>query len=215
MKRFLVPIVLSLLCATTACAQKTTSDSICQRFELLKNPSFEDEAKPIRNRRFGLNGEGELFGGYLPEGMIPGWFVATGEGSQIVVTKENLSDTAQHNALCWSISVATTDSPAAVTNVGIHGIDAIKDSKYTLTFWAHADKRYKGKLRIGLQNKDDGTWYAKSTLKGKIKKKWKKYTLTFIAEGDDPNARFIIEADKPGTLFFDEVSLYRLSAINR
>ena len=39
--------------------------------QLLKNPSFEEEAEPIRNRRFGPNGEGELFGGYLPAGVIP------------------------------------------------------------------------------------------------------------------------------------------------
>lgn len=208
MKKHLLPIVLSILCATTACAQKTMSDNAYQRTELLKNSSFEDEAKPIRNRRFGPNGEGELFGGYLPAGIIPGWFVSTGEGSQIVVTTDNLSDPTQRNALCWTISEATSTSPAAIVNVGIHGIDAIKGSKYTLTFWAHADKKYKGKLRVGLQSKDDGTWYAQSTIKGKIKKKWKRYTLTFTAEGDEPNARFVIEADMPGTLYLDEVSLY-------
>lgn len=213
MKRFLVPIVLSLLCATTACAQKTTSDSICQCFELLKNHSFEDEAHPIRNRRFGPNGEGELFGGYLPAGIIPGWFVAEGKKnySRIEIITESLIDEQQQRALCWSI----TEAPTAIVNVGHHGIEAVKGSKYTLTFWAHADKRYRGKIRVGLQSKDTDIWYAQATIKGKIKKKWKKYTLTFMAEGDDPNARFVIEADKPGTLYLDEVSLYCPSAIKR
>ena len=215
MKRHLIPIALSLLCAISTYAQKTMLDEKSQRTELLKNHSFEDEAKPIRNRRFGPNGEGELFGGYLPAGVILGWFMTTDEGAQITITTDNLPDTTQHNALCWSIDEANNNAPAAIANAGFHGINAIQGCEYTLTFWAHADKRYQGKLRVGLQNKNHGTWYAQATVKGKIKKKWKTYTLTFTANSNDPNARFVIEANMPGTLFFDEVSLYCPAAIKR
>lgn len=213
MKRHLLPIILSFLCAVPILAQMSVPDGGHQHTGLLKNHSFEDEAHPIRNRRFGPNGEGELFGGYLPAGIIPGWFVAEGKKnySRIEIITESLIDEQQQRALCWSI----TEAPTAIVNVGHHGIEAVKGSKYTLTFWAHADKRYRGKIRVGLQSKDTDIWYALATVKGKIKKKWKKYTLTFMAEGDDPNARFVIEADKPGTLYLDEVSLYCPSAIKR
>ena len=57
-----------LLCSIATYAQEATSGNGGQ---LIKNHSFEEEAKPIRNRRFGPNGEGELFGGYLPQVLFP------------------------------------------------------------------------------------------------------------------------------------------------
>ena len=186
--------------------------------QLIKNPSFEDEAKPIRNRRFGPNGEGELFGGYPPAGFIPGWIIANNqeEVSKIELTTEALLDETQHNALRWTIADATTATPAIMANVGHHGIEAIKGNKYTLTFWARADKKYRGDLLVGLQSKSlDGTWHAQASVKGTIKKKWKKYTITFTAEHSAEKARFVISAAMPGTLYFDEVSLYSPAAIKR
>lgn len=173
--------------------------------ELLKNPSFEEEAKPIRNRRFGSNGEGELFGAKLPEGTIPGWMLADnrGERSQIVIITENLLDTIQHKALLWKI----TEAPATLSNVGIQGFEVIRGTKYTLTFWARADKIYKGRIHVGLQSRRDATWYAQTKVRRWIKKGWKKYTITFVAEENSRNTRFVITADKPGTLYLDEVSL--------
>ncbi|MBR3859850.1 MAG: carbohydrate binding domain-containing protein [Bacteroidaceae bacterium] len=200
MKKYLLPIILFCLCNIAAHAQT----------ELLKNPSFEEEAKPIRNRRFGPNGEGELFGGRLPEGIIPGWIPANSKGaaSKMEITTENLLDESLERALRWSITEATATAPAAIANVGIHGIEVVKGSTYTLTFRARADKRYKGPLQIGLQSKSaDATWYAKVTVKGKIKKRWKKYTVTFTADEDARNARLVITADRPGTLYLDSVSL--------
>ena len=97
MRKSLISISLSCLCCLTAYAQapagsmdSPTEDK--QSNELIKNPSFEDEAKPIRNRRFGPNGEGELFGGRLPAGTIPGWIPANSEGaaSKMETTAEKL-----------------------------------------------------------------------------------------------------------------------------
>lgn len=199
MKKIYASIV--LLCLTFAATYAQTS----QPTELLKNPSFEEEAKPIRNRRFGPNGEGELFGGYLPEGIILGWITPDNqeEASTIVLTEENLLDATQHKALRWTIK----STPATIANVGFQGIEAIDGQQYTLIFWARAEKKYKGPLQVGLQSKNQGTWYAQTTVKGKIKKRWKRYTLTFTAKGNDEKARFVMMADKPGVLYIDCVSL--------
>ena len=192
---------LALLWLTFAVIYAQTS----QPTELIKNYSFEEEAKPIRNRRFGPNGVGELFGGPVPAGVIPGWILPeeSVDASMMDIVTEGLLDTAQHRALRWSIEAA----PATIANVGFQGIEAIEGQQYTLTFWARADKKYKGPLHVGLQSKATGTWYAGTTVKGKIKKRWKKYTLTFIAEGNDEKARFVMMAVKPGVLYFDCVSL--------
>ena len=177
--------------------------------QLIKNSSFEEVAKPVRNRRFGPNGEGELFGGPMPVGVIPGWILPeeSVDASMIDLVTEELLDTTQHKALRWTIVEATPATPAALANVGNQGVRATKGSSYTLTFWARADKKYKGNIQVGLQSKYDGTWYAQAKTKGKIKKRWKKYTVTFTANGDDPKARLIIAADKVGAIYLDCVSL--------
>ena len=185
--------------------------------ELIQNRSFEDEAQPVRNRRFGPNGEGERFGSRPAPGTIPGWYAANNKGaaSRMEITTENLLNKVQQKALCWSITKATAAEPAAIANTGYWGIASAKDDTYTLTFWARADKRYKGNLTVGLHSRNDATWYAKAKVKGRIGKKWKKYTATFTPDVDVDYTSFVIAADKPGTLYLDMVSLFPPTYKNR
>lgn len=185
--------------------------------ELIQNRSFEDEALPIRNRRFGANGEGERFGGHPAPGTIPAWYAAnsTGAASRMEITTENLLNEVQQKALCWTISEATPEAPAAIVNTGHWGIASIKGDTYTLTFWARADKRYKGTLNVGLQNKDDDTWCAKAKVRCRIGKKWKKYTVSFTPDTNVDYTRFVMTADTPGTLYLDMVSLFPPTFKNR
>ena len=186
--------------------------------ELIQNRSFEDEARPVRNRRFGANGEGERFGSRPAPGTIPAWYAANSKGaaSRMEITTENLLNKVQQKALCWSITKATAAEPAAIANTGYWGIASVKGDTYTLTFWARADKGYKGSnITVGLQDKDEATWHAKAKVKGRIGKKWKKYTVTFTPDADVDYTRFVIAADKPGTLYLDMVSLFPPTYKNR
>ena len=207
MKRHCITI-LSFLFAVVAHAQLPHSTN------LIKNPSFEEEAKPIRNRRFGPNGEGELFGGNVPAGVILGWILPEGylDASEMDIVTEGLLDTTQHKALRWTIIKATAATPAMIANVGNQGIEVMEGHRYTLTFWARADKKYKGKIRVGLQSKSDNTWYAQAAVRGKVKKRWKRHSITFTAEGNDPKVRLAMLADKPGAIYLDCVSL---TAVNQ
>ena len=65
--------------------------------ELIQNRSFEDEARPVRNRRFGANGEGERFGSRPAPGTIPAWYAANSKGaaSRMEITTENLLNKVQ------------------------------------------------------------------------------------------------------------------------
>ena len=210
MVKKLLATALWCICSITAYAQDmATPQNEVQTDRLIKNPSFEEERRAIRNRRFGPNREGELFGGRLPEGYIPGWIAANDEvaTSTIALTTEELADTTQKKALQWTITKATGAAPAILVNVGFHGIEVTKGQKYTLTFWARANKRYKGHIRFGLINKRHDEWCAQATMKGQIKKDWEKHTITFVADKDNERARFAITADKAGILYLDEVSL--------
>ena len=185
--------------------------------ELIQNRSFEDEAQPIRNRRFGINGEGERFGGRSAPGIIPGWINADNKGAQskMEITTEGLLNAVQQKALRWSIAEASAAAQAGIANTGFWGIESVKGDRYTLTFWARADKRYKGTIRVGLQSKTDGEWYAEAKVKGRIGKKWKKYRVSFTPTKDVEYARFVMAADKPGTLYLDMVSLFPPTFKNR
>ena len=178
--------------------------------ELIQNRSFEDEAQPVRNRRFGANGEGERFGSRPASGTIPAWYAANSKGaaSRMEITTDNLLNKVQQKALSWTITKATAAEPAAIANAGYWGIASVKGDVYTLSFWARADKCYKGTLTVGLQDREESTWYAKAKVKGRIGKQWKKYTVTFTPDTDVDYTRFVIAADKPGTLYLDMVSLF-------
>ena len=178
--------------------------------ELIQNRSFEDEALPVRNRRFGANGEGERFGGYPAPGIIPGWIEVHAEGAEAkmeIVTK-GLLNKVQRKALKWHIAKATAEQQAVIANTGFWDIEAVKGDKYTLTFWARADKNYKGNVRVGLQSKTGDVWCAEALVKAKIGKAWKKYTATFTPTENMEYARFVMAVDAPGTLYLDMVSLF-------
>lgn len=185
--------------------------------ELIQNRSFEDEARPIPNRRFGANGEGERFGGRPASGMIPAWITANSDGatSKMEITTTKLLNKVQQKALKWTISKATAEAPAGIANTGFWGIESVKGDRYTLTFWARADKNYKGSLRVGLQSKEGDVWYAEAVVKGKIGKEWKKYSVTFVPDANADYARFAIAADVPGTLYLDMVSLFPPTFMDR
>jgi hypothetical protein len=178
--------------------------------ELIQNRSFEDEAQPVRNRRFGANGEGERFGYRPAPGTIPAWINADAQGAQskMEITTEGLLNEVQKKALRWSITEATATAQAGIANTGFWGIAAVEGDTYTLSFWARADKRYKGNLYVGLQSRDGSIWYARVTVKGRIGKRWKKHTVTFTPEADADYTNFVMVADKPGTLYLDMVSLF-------
>ena len=178
--------------------------------ELIQNRSFEDEAQPIRNRRFGANGEGERFGHRPAPGTIPAWINADAKGAQskMEITTEGLLNEVQKKALRWNITEATATAQAGIANTGFWGIAAVEGDTYTLSFWARADKRYKGNLYVGLQSRDGSIWYARVKVKGRIGKRWKRHTVTFTPEADADYTNFVMVADKPGTLYLDMVSLF-------
>ena len=178
--------------------------------ELIQNRSFEDEAQPVRNRRFGANGEGERFGYRPAPRTIPAWINADAKGAQskMEITTEGLLNEVQKKALRWNITEATATAQAGIANTGFWGIAAVEGDTYTLSFWARADKRYKGNLYVGLQSREGGIWYARVKVKGRIGKRWKKHTVTFTPEADADYTNFVMVADKPGTLYLDMVSLF-------
>ncbi|MDE7347052.1 MAG: carbohydrate binding domain-containing protein [Muribaculaceae bacterium] len=129
------------------------------------------------------------------------WF-SVGE-AKIALVQEDLLNDVQHNAL----NVTLSNPGDGVRNEGFWGMNAVKGRTYKLSFWAKSDSKYKGTLTARLQSVS-GQTLGEENLKVSLSKKWKKFTATITATGDDPKAEFTLTADKPGELQLDVVSLF-------
>lgn len=152
--------------------------------ELIRNRSFEDDSIPSN------------------------WFSIG--NARISLVKEGLLNEAQHNAL----GVTIAGEGDGILNEGFWGINAVKDRKYQLSFWAKSDKNYKGTITARLQSAA-GQCLGETKVKVACSKKWEKYTATIIATGNDPKAEFSLTADKAGEFQLDVVSLFPPTFKNR
>ena len=159
--------------------------------ELISNRSFEDADKDT-----------------------PTWKTETAKGASIstqLVTKDLLNK-AQGKALQLTIA-AKPGAEATLVNEGFWGINAVQGRTYRLSFFAKGT--YKGGLKARLTDANGQTVYAETDVKGKIGKKWTKYTATFTARANDPKARFELVANGKGVLTLDVVSLFPPTFKNR
>jgi alpha-L-arabinofuranosidase len=96
---------------------------------------------------------------------------------------------------------------AGVANGGYFGIAVAKGEKYDLSLYARAAEGYGGSLAVTLESGDGKTVYAQANVE-KMSAEWKPYRLELTSQGDDPKARLVISATKPGTVWLDMVSLF-------
>ena len=166
--------------------------------ELIRNRSFEDNTM----RQDDLSRTKSEFS------KISNWF-AVGN-AQMNLTQENLLNKVQHNAL----NVKFTAAGDGVRNEGFWGMNAAYGRKYELSFFAKSDKGFKGTLTASLVSAD-GKSLGSAPVKVKASGKWKKYSVSIIAQGNDPRAQFTLVSDKAGELQLDVVSLFPPTFKNR
>lgn len=145
-------------------------------------------AELIRNRSF-------------EDGGMVSW-QAVG-GASLALTQDNMLNSVQHNAL--DITMAAGGD--GVRNEGFWGMNIVGGQKYQLSFFAKSNAGYKGTLTACLVTAD-GQPLGSVAIRVKASDKWKKYTATIIANGNDPKGQFVLTADKAGQLQLDVVSLF-------
>ena len=114
---------------------------------------------------------------------------------------------AQKRALKVTVSNASEQSPAGVSNEGYWGINAVEGRTYKLSFYAKSTDDKDFKFKVGLQ-KSDGTSLGSSDMDVKLTKDWQKYTATITATGNDPKAKFVLLSETSGIFYLDVVSLF-------
>ena len=175
--------------------------------ELIRNRSFEDDlmggGRNMR-RRGGQNNQNEG----QTEPRISNWF-SVGSAS-LKLIQENLLNSVQHNAL----NVMLKKAGDGVRNEGFWGINAVKGTKYRLSFWAKSLNGYNGTITAQLQS-TNGQSFGNVKINANFGKEWKKYTAIITATGNDPRAEFSLTADKVGEFQIDVVSLFPPTFKNR
>ena len=137
----------------------------------------------------------------------PAWSLQTADSTAITLalTKEKPLNEATANSL--QVSVNKQSAKNNLVNEGFWGINVVQADRYHLSFYARADKTYKGPLTVSLQS-GDGTILAQYHFKSITGNEWKKYSCTLTATRSAPKAKFVMSFGSTGTVWLDFVSLF-------
>jgi alpha-N-arabinofuranosidase len=130
-----------------------------------------------------------------------------GDAAITVDTNQPLN-TALNLSLKMDAGKASEASPVGIANGGYWGIPVRPNTKYRASFYARG-KNFSGPLTLSIQNADGKNVFASAKV-SKISGEWKRYEVTLKTGKVQPSKdnRFVITATKPGTVWFQNVSLF-------
>jgi alpha-N-arabinofuranosidase len=149
----------------------------------------------IRNRTFKSSAQNPTF------------WDTVGEASMMIDTNQPLN-AALNVSLKLDASKASKASPAGIANGGYWGIPVRPGTKYRASFYARAEN-FSGPLNLEIESANGKTVFASATV-SKITGDWKKYEVTLKTAKVEPskNNRFVVTTTQPGTVWFQNVSLF-------
>lgn len=119
------------------------------------------------------------------------------------------------NSLRLDITSATAGQRVGAANDGYWGIPVTPHTTYTASFYARASQGFNGPVTVTIEG-SHGTVYASGQVRG-VSPAWKKHTLK-LKTGQvraTADARFVLSAASPGSLWFSLVSLFPPTYKNR
>jgi alpha-N-arabinofuranosidase len=140
---------------------------------------------------------------------FPAWSIQTSGGSAAslaLVDSKPLKEATPHS-LQINIANAASNGRVAVLNEGFWGIAVRQGEDYRLSFYARADKAFRGPLTVALESKD-GKVLATHSFKNAAGEVWRKYECKLRASSSDPKAQFVMTFGSAGTVWLDFVSLF-------
>ena len=157
----------------------------------------------IRNRTFKAN----------PTNAV--YWNTVGNGSISLDPATPLND-ALNTSLKLDATAATKDSPAGIANGGYWGIPVNPNTTYRVSFYAKAASGFTGALTVAITSTDGKTMFASADVTG-ITGDWKKYEVTLTTKNVEPSKdnQFTITTTSPGTIWFQQVSLFPPTFNNR
>lgn len=138
----------------------------------------------------------------------PAWSLhaAGGSAAELDLVDSRPLDEATPHSLQVTVKSAAPGR-VAVINEGFWGIAVKQGEDYRLSFYARADKSFRGPITVSLE-KRDGAIIASNVFKSAPGASWRKYECRLTAGASDPQARFAMSFGSSGTVWLDFVSLF-------
>ncbi|BCM93649.1 extracellular exo-alpha-L-arabinofuranosidase [Abditibacteriota bacterium] len=115
-----------------------------------------------------------------------------------------------NEALTTSLKLTATVAGDGIANDGYWGIPLKPQTTYRASFYARTDAASSGPLSVSIQNSDGTTNYAQAQVT-QVTNQWQRYTVSLTTDKNVPTTaatRFVISTSKPGTFWFNLVSLF-------
>jgi alpha-N-arabinofuranosidase len=137
----------------------------------------------------------------------PEFWNTVGGATMTIDTNQPLN-TALNLSLKLDASAASESAPVGIANGGYWGIPVRPNTTYHASFYARGDN-FSGPLNLSIESTDGKTVFANAKV-SKITGEWKKYEVTLKTKNVTPSKenRFVLKTSKPGTVWFQNVSLF-------
>ena len=136
------------------------------------------------------------------------FWTSVGGGEISLDTTTPLND-ALNVSLKLTAPQASKDTPAGLSNFGYWGIPVKPNTTYKVSFYAKAANGFSGPLTVAISSADGKTTLASAEVSG-VTSDWKKFETTLTTKSVEPSKanQFTITTKSPGTLWFQNVSLF-------
>lgn len=113
------------------------------------------------------------------------------------------------NSLRLVVTAASTSAHAGVANDGYWGIPVKSRTKYRVSFYARASADFTGPVEIAIASDDGKSVFATAKV-SHLSTNWGHYSATLKTRNAAPTAkaRLVLSVDRPGTIWFNLVSLF-------
>jgi alpha-L-arabinofuranosidase len=134
---------------------------------------------------------------------------ADGAAATIALDRSVPLNEAIPTSLRLQVTQASAGHAAGVANEGYWGIPVKPNTRYRASFYAKAAPGFTGPIAASIQSDDGRTTYATGRVTG-LTQAWKQYELTLTTGNvaSTAQARYVLTADRPGTVWFSLVSLF-------
>jgi len=140
------------------------------------------------------------------------WSLVTGGGAKASIALDETNPLNDQTPHSLRLEVTEPGSRAGVANEGYWGMAVKAGATYDLSFYARTDADLT--VTAQLESADGKQTYAKAEVTG-ITGKWQRHACSLSATGTDAHARLALSIAKPGTIWFDVVSLFPKTHNNR
>ncbi len=132
-----------------------------------------------------------------------------GAEATIALDSANPCNEALTASLRLRVTKATQQQLAGVANSGYWGIPVQPKTHYHASFIARAEPGFSGPVRVSIVSEDGRVVYATKQVSG-LTPAWKHFELTLKTGTASPTAKalFVLELDRPSTVWFSFVSLF-------